>query len=158
MKLTTLIAIAIAAQGGGKGGVPTVTDTHFLVDDGSGQPVDSTRVPYRPRTSCYSWVIAVPAERRELAVREVFELPDSAPTWGSDSDLGVVEQDDGSVTAVNRDRSTGVTEFRDSLEDGLIVHGWCVAEGDPTGPHRIRVFVGDTLLHEFRFEVVAESY
>lgn len=157
MNLLTLIAIAIAAQASGKSGLPTITDTHFLVADGPGQPVESTRVPYRPNSSCYTWVITVPPESRELAVREVFELPGSAPIWGSDPASGIPEQDDGSVTAVNRDRSTGVTEFSDSLEDGAITHGWCVAEGDPTGPHRIRVFVGDAMLHEFRFEVVAES-
>ena len=156
MNLMTLIAIAVAAQGGGKTDLPAVTDTQFLVADGSGPPVASTQVPYRPNTSCYWWVITVAPASRELAIREVFELPGSAPIWGGDPTTGV--PDDGSVTAVNRDRSIGVTEFVDSLDDGMITHGWCVAEGDPTGPHRIRVFVGDALLHEFRFEVVAESY
>ena len=158
MNLMTLIAIAIAAQGSGKAEPPTIINTHFLVADGPGQPVESNRVPHRPNRSCYSWAITVPPASRELAVREVFELPGSAPIWGDDPASGVPAPDDGSVTAVNRDRSTGVTEFTDSLADGLIAHGWCVAEGDPIGPHRIRVFVGDALLHEFRFEVVADSY
>ena len=152
MDLLTAIAIAAAAQAGGKAVLPTVADAVFLVSEGSGEPVPSNRVPYRPNSSCYTWIISVAPERRELAVREVFDLPAAARIWGSEGSSTPPE--DGSVTLVNPDRSTAVTEFTDSLEDGVISHGWCVAAGDPTGPHRIRVFVGDELLHEFRFEVV----
>jgi hypothetical protein len=159
MIVLTAIAMAAAAQEGGKGPVPTVTATHFLVSDGAATPVESRRVPYRPGSSCYQWVIEVPREDRELAVREVFQLPGGARIWGGvDFDVDAAAPQDDAMTVVNGDRSTGVTEFTDSLDDGVISHGWCVAPGDPTGAHRIRVFIGDRLLQEFRFEIVAESY
>ena len=159
MIVLTTLALAAAAQAGGKGPLPAVTATHFLVSNGSETPVESRRVPYRPGSSCYQWVIEVPREDRELAVREVFELPGAARSWGGeDFDPEETEPEDDTVTVVNRDRSTGVTEFADSLDDGAISHGWCVADGDPTGAHRIRVFIGDRLLREFRFEVVPETY
>ena len=65
---------------------------------------------------------------------------------------------DDQVTVTNGDGSIGVTEFAESLDDGEISHGWCVADGDPIGRHRIRVFIGDQMLQEFRFEVVEETY
>ena len=111
--------------------------------------IETGRIPHRPETSCYQWAIAVEPEDRLLVVRELFELPGAADQWNTDPKLD---------TLVTSDRSRSVTQFEDSLDDGIITHGWCVAEGDPTGPHRIRVYAGDRLLHEFRFEVVGETY
>jgi hypothetical protein len=147
--LAILAATVLAAQGAGKGDAPAVLETHFLGTNQQGEMVETTNIRHRPGSSCYTWVILVEPESRELAVREVFELPDSAQNWNS----GPSE-----VTVVNRERSGAVTEFSDSLDDGLITHGWCVAEGDPIGRHRIRVFVGDRLLHEFRFNIVTDAY
>ena len=150
MFLTAIVAsLALAASDTAKGDVPTVLEAHFLAIDAQGEVVETTSIPHRPGASCYSWVLLVEPENRTLSVRELFELPDSAETWNSDPSA---------VTVVNRDRSGAVTEFEESLGDGVITHSWCVAEGDPVGPHRIRVFVGDRLLHDFRFSVVAESY
>ena len=131
---------------------PVVTGAHFFAYDTRnirGGLVETNRVPHRPVTSCYRWVIAVEAEDRALAVRELFELPASAEHWDRGPDR---------ATIVGAEGSSAVTEFQDSLSDGLLQHGWCVAPGDPTGPHRIRVFIGDRLLHEFRFEVVGETF
>ena len=146
--LSMIVAIALA-QAAGKIGMPKVIAAHFLVTNGQLDPVETTTVPYRPDASCYTWLLNVAPEEREISVREVFQLPASAQTWGDDPT---------SVTAVNRNRSTAVTEFTDSLADGVISHGWCVAQGDPSGPHRIRVFAGDQLLHEFRFTVIEQPY
>lgn len=162
MSVLAAIAIAAAAQGQGsaKGALPTVTAAHFLVSNGSDTPVESRQVPYLPGSSCYQWVIDVPRENRELQVREVFELPGAARSWGGedfDPDDSEPPPDD-QVTVTNGDGSIGVTEFAESLDDGEISHGWCVADGDPIGRHRIRVFIGDQMLQEFRFEVVEETY
>jgi hypothetical protein len=146
MSMIAALALALAS---GKGGTPTVTAAHFLVSNGQLEAVETTIVPYLPGTSCYTWRLEVAPEDRDLSVREEFELPGSPPTWG--------EEPTG-FTAVNRDRSTAVTEFMDSLGDGMISHGWCVAQGDPSGAHRIRVFAGDRLLHEFRFTVFEQPY
>ncbi len=146
------IAVALSVAGQAADRAPVVVGAHFFAFDQRNFPsgvVETNRIPHRPETSCYHWVIAVEPEDRTLAIRELFELPASAEHW---------DRPPGEATIVGADGSNAVTEFQDSLDDGAISHGWCVAEGDPTGPHRIRVFAGERLLHEFRFEVVGETY
>ena len=62
------------------------------------------------------------------------------------------------TSAVSGNRRTAVTEFEAPLGTGIITHAWCVAAGDPAGPHRIRVYHGDTLLHDFRFTLMTETH
>jgi hypothetical protein len=128
-----------------------VRGAHFLVFDASrpDAPRETTDVPYRPNRACYHWVLRVAPEQRDVVVRELFELPAPAEQWNPDP---------GGTTVVGRDGSRAATEITDSIADGEIGHGWCVAEGDPSGDHRIRVYEGDRLLHEFRFRVLGETY
>ena len=150
--LAFAVAALLSAAAQAADRAPVVTGAHFFAYDPRNVPagvVETNRVPHRPETSCYQWVIAVQPEDRTLAVRELFELPASAEQWGRGPDQ---------ATIVGAEGSSAVTQFEDSLSDGLLQHGWCVAPGDPTGPHRIRVFIGDRLLHEFRFEVVGETF
>jgi hypothetical protein len=150
--LITAVALALSAAAPPPDDGPVVTGTRFFGFDPTNLPgglVETDRIPHRPETSCYQWAIAVAPEDRILIVRELFELPGAAEQWGTSPELD---------TLVTSDRSRSVTQFEDSLDDGIITHGWCVAQGDPIGPHRIRVYAGDRLLHEFRFEVIGESY
>ena len=150
--LPVLAIVALSALDAPKGAGPEVLSDHFFVTSAAApqsEPVETTNVPYRPGSSCYHWAIAVEPEPRSLTVREVFDLPGPAERWNSaPSELTLVRPDD----------SGAITEIQESLEDGLITHGWCVAQGDPVGRYRIRVFVGDQLLREFGFNVVDESF
>ena len=132
---------------------PKVTGARFVSESASatGTFVGTAIVPHRP-DSCYRWEIDVQPEDRDLIVREDFVLPAPAVSWGGADGV------EGSPTRVDPDRAGATTLVQESLEDGRLTHGWCVAEGDPLGLYVISVHAGDVLLHRFRFRVVPETY
>lgn len=127
---------------------PVVRDARFFQLQGGpvGVPAEETSVIPLRTGVCYGWALQVEPQDRTVSIREVFELP--APgNW----DVG------DQMSAVARNARTAVTQFEAPLNEGSIEHRWCVAEGDPAGPHRIRVYHGETLLHDFRFTMAADS-
>lgn len=116
---------------------------------GTDEPKITTRIPYRPGESCYRWVLQVKPQIRPVTLTEVFELPSAARQWNTDP----LEKTD-----VSSNKSSATTEFRESLTDGLVTHGWCVAVGDPPGHYKISVFENQKLLHRFEFDVYDETY
>ena len=127
-----LATILLAAQHGAEADL-NVLGTHFYVaDHRDGSVRESNRVPLRPLTSCYRWQVDVPPQERTIAVREEFQLPRAAPEWGNQPNP---QQE---FTTVSSDRLSAVTGFQAPLAQGTIGHGWCVAQGDPTGIHRMR--------------------
>lgn len=148
------ILLFLAAQSGLDAPTPPkVIAARFVAEwtGGRGAFVGNAVVPHRP-DSCYRWEIDVEPEDRGLVVREDFVLPAAAPQWGG------ADGAPGSPTRVDPDRSGATTLVQESLEDGKLTHGWCVAEGDPLGQYVISVHAGDVLLHRFRFQVVRETY
>ncbi|HYD13330.1 MAG TPA: hypothetical protein VEC11_10830 [Allosphingosinicella sp.] len=126
---------------------PNVTHGIFYAQENGRPEISETNVIPLRTGQCYGWALRVEPEQRSVTIREVFELP--APgNWNVGNQM----------SAVARNARTAVTEFEAPLGEGLITHGWCVAEGDPAGPHRIRVYHGETLLHDFRFTVRADSH
>ena len=110
--------------------------------------VPTTRIKYAPGKSCYSWILRVIPQDASVTLQENFRLPAPATQWNSDP----------ATTIVSSRKSEATTIVPESLEDGILTHGWCVAEGDPTGKHEIEVFHNDRLLHRFKFEVSEELY
>ena len=122
--------------------------TLFAVDPSTGQRYPTAAIPYRPGAICYEWVQFFAGEDRLVAVRETVELPAAPASWGGAQELG---------TRLEADGRRAVTIFSDSLDDGQIDRRWCVAEGDPLGPYRIRVEADGQLLEEIRFDMVADA-
>ena len=120
----------------------------FAVDPRTEERYPTVAVPYRPGAICFEWVQFFAGENRVVSVRETVELPAAPASWGSAPAQG---------TRVDADGRRAVTEFSDSLEDGQIDGRWCVAEGDPLGPYRIRIEADGQLLEEIRFEMVADA-
>jgi hypothetical protein len=144
-----LLALLLAA-GQGAEQAPVVRGAHFFRLNGGpvGTPAEETNVlPLRSGT-CYGWALRVAPEPRTVTIREVFDLPGPG-NWGA----SVEDQ----FSAVARDRATAVTQFTVSIGEGMISHGWCVSPGDPAGAHRIRVYHGEQLLHDFHFTLMAET-
>jgi hypothetical protein len=154
MMLNLFIAgLTAAAQPAPADGAIEVLGAHFYAQDNrqpDAPPIETTQIPHRPGTSCYGWVLEVPRQNRSVAIRELFELPAPARQWVTD------DPSRSSVVAPNQ--AAAATELQADLSEGLITHAWCVAEGDPEGPHRIRVYQGETLLREFRFTVVPDTH
>jgi hypothetical protein len=152
--LIPLAALALSAGAPPSAAGVTVTGVEFLSERilGNGQAaVEATRrIPHVPG-SCYRWVIKVAPGTRNVAIREVFALPEPALRWGGAD--GVPH----SRTTVAPDRASAVTRLDETLEDGILTNSWCVAEGDPIGVYRIRVYAGARLLHRFDFRVQRET-
>lgn len=89
----------------------------------------------------YGWRFKVRTNLSTVHVREELILP-SAGNWPSTSFISVSE-----------DRTTGVTTISLPVEDGMVSHFWRVAEGDPSGRHRVRVWLEDEFAGEFTFEI-----
>lgn len=123
-----------------------VTGTRFVAFDTRTEPpavAETTTIPYRPQTSCFGWLIEVAPRHGEVTLREELRLPAAAPNWGT-----------GEGVTVHPDRAGATSVRRDDLDDGMLTGEWCLSEGDPSGAHRIRVYVGDRLLHSFDFTVL----
>jgi len=145
MSLLVLAALALGAQPA----EPVMRgSTLFAVDPRTEQRYPTVRVPYRPDAICYEWVVFFETENREVKVRELVELPAAPASWG---DVAALELD------VATDGRSAVSELSDSIADSQVSRRWCVSAGDPLGPYRIRIYLGERLLEDFQFEMVADS-
>jgi len=130
---------------------PGAAETEFLVaitgSNGATRVERSNSVPLIPGRVCYEWRIRLTSGDGLVSAREVFELPAPPALWGG------VDENDYSSSQLSKDRKISETTMFYRPKDGWISHGWCVAEGDPAGPYSIKVYVGETLLHAFDFNV-----
>lgn len=118
---------------------------------GADGPATSQRTNIIPHRlgSCYSWILRVDRQERSIVVREQFDLPAPATRWGPSA---------GVRTEVAGDKASATSDIPESLDDGILTNGWCVAEGDPVGKYVITVEAEGVRLHRFEFVVVEESY
>jgi hypothetical protein len=112
--------------------------------DGQSYTFNDTYVPLLPGNACYNWYVRVDATSAPLTVGERMTLP-IAIDWGTQLPETVIEED-GKVAVTTSSMTTD--------GDGWFTHGWCAAEGDPTGPHLIEVSVDGQMLASFPFEVL----
>ena len=110
--------------------------------DGS-EIVESTTLVPLLDGACYNWRLKLAKTKGDIEITEVFTLPSAPASWGSVNETMVISDDN--TTATSNMTLTPV--------DGWITHGWCVAEGDPTGDHLIEVKSGDEVLGSFPFQV-----
>ena len=103
---------------------------------------ESDFVPLIPKNTCYEWDIQLDTEMESVQVKEVFILPSKPKTWGDEEGMNL-----------QHDNKVSVRQKVIKLENGTISSGWCVAEGDPTGNHKIDVFVNGVLAKSFSFVV-----
>lgn len=133
----------------------TPSDSDFLVSvtdaDGVAHVEASNVVPLIPDRACYEWRVRLGQGDKLVSVTEVFTLPAEPKQWGG------IDGNEYSLSKLSGDRKVSETTMFYKPLDGWISHGWCVADGDPTGPYSIKVLVEDRLIHEFEFKVVPES-
>ena len=103
---------------------------------------ESDFVPLIPENICYRWDIQLDTEMESVQVKEVFILPAKPKTWGDEEGM-----------SLQYDNKVSVKQEVVKLENGTISDGWCVAEGDPTGNHKIDVIVNGVLAKSFHFTV-----
>jgi hypothetical protein len=103
---------------------------------------ESNFVSLIPGNTCYGWNILLDTGRESVQLKEVFILPSKPKTWGDEEGI--------SLKHGNR---VSVSQKEVKVENGNIYNQWCVADGDPTGNHKIDVFVNGVLLKSFSFFV-----
>lgn len=123
---------------------PTVLDAVFLVLQ-DGKVTETNRVPLIPGEVCFQWQIRLDVPDGPVEFTEVFTLPAAPDVWNAGPDEGVEISGDGAISTV--------TDTYD-VKDGWLLHGWCLAEGDPLGQHKMEISVDGTLLHTFVFQVI----
>ena len=79
-----------------------------------------------------------------VQVKEVFILPAKPKIWVDEEGMSLPLQYDNKIS---------VTQEVIKLENGNVSSSWCVAEGDPTGNHKIDVIINGVLAKSFRFTV-----
>lgn len=149
MKTMLLSALMVCATSTLARGVE-VTGTAFelgLTVNGETTYTATTSIPLLPGEACYYWYIQLSKAKGDIAFTEVMTLPAPPADWGDAATIeGITISEDG--MSVTREGSMVPTE-------GWISNGWCIVEGDPTGPHLIEVRIGEELVGSFGFEVVA---
>lgn len=116
---------------------------------GTDQVLDATVVPLLPGNACYNWYIRLAAGATPKTAVERLTLPEPISTWGD----AATDPDDG--IEIEADGAVAVKTFVPAPDaDGWFSDGWCVAEGDPIGAHKIEVSVDGTSLATFDFEAV----
>ena len=148
-----VLGAALALAGGAAGAAGDgyrVEAAEFIVSvsDGEGneRQIASTLVPYLPNSACFGWRIRLAGAPPVVRLREVLKLPEAPIFWSG-------EDDPYSPHVFSADRTTATTEEYRAPADGWIDNQWCIADGDPVGPHSIDVFVDGALLRHFDFEV-----
>jgi hypothetical protein len=119
-----------------------VTDSRFgvVVPGPQGQTLVGTRMVPLLAGTTFGWGILLAAAPDDIEFREVYTLP--APPK--------------QVTGGARQRDATVVEreARGTNEEGWLVGFWTLDEGDPPGRHVIDIFVDDTLIYTFEFDVL----
>ncbi len=128
----------------------TVDVAEFVVSVGDGEGnerlIASDLVPYLPNRACFGWRIRLAEAPTLVRVREVLQLPEAPAFWSG-------EGDEYSPHTFSADRRTATTEEYKAPVDGWLASQWCIVEGDPTGPHSIKVYIEGDLIGNFDFEV-----
>lgn len=114
---------------------------------------DDPLVPLLPSNACYSWYVQLAAAESgtpdPATLVERLVLPEPLADWGT---LATTPDDNVEISA---DGTTAITTFSAVPDaEGWLTNGWCVAAGDPVGPHRFELELDGAPLVSFDFEIV----
>lgn len=148
-----ILAIQAAKEQGGRG--TFITSTNFGLVQPDNSIVAAARVPRRVGVS-YGWSLYVYPAGDVTRIREVFVLAEGGK-FGEigppkSSELKVVER---TISADGREK-TEVFEVR-SRRAFTIRQDYTVADDDPAGHYEIKLYVDETDVARFGFEIVDEQ-
>ncbi|MDB9373314.1 hypothetical protein [Nodularia sphaerocarpa] len=94
----------------------------------------------------YGWRIQLKDYKGKVTWRETLRLPKPPETWATD---------DGQSLSLSGDGVEAVTTRTVFTNDGKIENFWTMVPGDPGGKHQIQVYVDNSLIGSFDFEVIS---
>ncbi len=141
-----VLSVLAAMPAGAVEIIDSVFETTFTYG-GVEQRLDGSRVPL-VAGACYNWWIRLAEGDAPKTAVERLILPAAPADWGD----AAVNPDDG--VEISEDGRLATSTFVPEPSDGWITNGWCVAEGDPPGPHRIEVEMDGAELAAYDFELV----
>jgi len=105
----------------------------------------ATNIPFKVGNS-YGWRIKLNKNYHGLVTwREVFHLPKPPEAWATDHSENFV---------ISKDGTTATSQHTEKApEDGIIENFWQITPGDPTGEHKIEVYVNQNLVATFNFQI-----
>jgi hypothetical protein len=107
--------------------------------------IPTTKVPLKEGQR-YGWRIQLKDAQSQLTWKEVLRLPKLPETWSTAS---------GENFSISPDGMEAVTKRTQPVKKGVIENFWTIAAGDPSGKHRLTVYVDNRSIGSFEFEVVA---
>ena len=149
-----LFLAALFAAPAATAAAPVVQESEFLVyliEGNATSVVKTDIVPLIPNQVCFGWRLRLAGTGSVVKAVEELTLPEPPASW-----IGI-DGDEYSPTRISPDRRTATTTSFYTLQDGWIEHSWCIAEGDPAGPHTIRILAEGEVLKRFDF-TVSEPY
>lgn len=155
MKIRSIVLAAglFFSAGGGALASDIVIKEAYLVarltgDDGSLTETRTDIVPNIAEKSCFAWVLKFEPQDRLAHIIEVLTLPSPPASWGG------VEDDPFSTVEVSGDKRSATNSRFEKLDAGQLESEWCVAAGDPDGPHHFVISEGRDELAKLDFEIV----
>jgi hypothetical protein len=106
--------------------------------------IPTMRVPLQEKKR-YGWRIQLKDYKGEVTWREVLRLPKQPENWGTDN---------GENFSLSANGTEGVTTRTQKAPNGMIENFWTIAPGDPSGKHKIEVYIDNRRIAAFEFEVV----
>jgi hypothetical protein len=77
--------------------------------------------------------------------REVLTLPQAPETWTTENNKNF---------SISKDGKTAISQRTVTPVNGVIENFWTISSGDPLGKHQIEVYIGESLIGTFVFEIV----
>ncbi len=124
------------------------TEFFVLFNNGTGvfEKYQTTSVPLVPKRSCYGWRIKFKGALKLARYKEILSLPSAPKYWPG-------ENNEFAANKITNNRRVSITERYVVPKNGWIKNTWCVVKGDPVGDYSIKVFVDETFVQQFDFEL-----
>jgi hypothetical protein len=128
----------------------------FGIYDNAGNLTPTNQIPHRVGLM-YAWKLNIYSREDKVRIKEIFELPAGA-SWGGDASVpdGVTTISDQYSPSGNRRVQEFDLTIKKGSEETEFIQPYRVIESDPTGNHKISIFLDGQLIKNFTFQVVNE--
>jgi len=98
----------------------------------------------------FGWAMWLKKPEDKIEWKEELELPKMPLSWELSKDPTQPKQ------TISADQKTSTTIRESRIDHGFIWNFWGIAFGDPAGEYKIRLYIKDKLVREFKFTCTEE--